>query len=228
MRFSINDNKSQEESLGMKPESYANFSGMIKSILIDDFMKPNNFQLPLFSSQFAQFHYGLKNAYSVLMKHKHYEEELIDILTSFMSSNYELFIRKILLTFDELAKKYLSSIRTIFDSNLIKQGMNDAIYDISSKAIKTDIVQIFELFCNIMKHILGSCNNKEVFFSLLDVINQFMGRIYESFREAFDNDVADSHYMIQFDRTYYTFEKDSQSFSNVKFPFLYLDRKSVV
>jgi hypothetical protein len=217
LRFSI---KECESHLRESEQSNLDFVATVRDLLVEDLMRSNNFQVPLFSKQFMLFHAGIRRAYSKLLKDKHYDDELNDALASFMRNNYEVFIKNLEATLSNLGNKYLSGTRAMFDSELTKE--NDAAYDISLKTHKTEPVFLFELFCELLKHILASCTDKKAFFDILEVLNKFVKEIGKNFKGTFEEEVADTHYMNQFDKGYYEYEKNSSMFSNLNYPFLYL------
>eukprot|EP00826_Nyctotherus_ovalis_P046410 TRINITY_DN5240_c0_g1_i15.p1 TRINITY_DN5240_c0_g1~~TRINITY_DN5240_c0_g1_i15.p1 ORF type:complete len:176 (-),score=45.35 TRINITY_DN5240_c0_g1_i15:1051-1578(-) len=137
-------------------------------------------------------------------------------------NNYEVFIKNLEVTLSSLGKKYLGSTRAVFDSESGKDNAANAVSDIAFKSHKTEAVLMFELFCELMKHILGTCTNKKAFLLLLEVLNKFMQEIRKNFKGAFEDEVADTHYMKQFDKGYYEFERNSSAFSSLEYPFLYL------
>eukprot|EP01022_Parablepharisma_sp_SALTPOND_P013718 TRINITY_DN1843_c0_g1_i1.p4 TRINITY_DN1843_c0_g1~~TRINITY_DN1843_c0_g1_i1.p4 ORF type:complete len:377 (+),score=32.96 TRINITY_DN1843_c0_g1_i1:2838-3968(+) len=224
LRFSVRDVAGHESYLREGEHKNVEFINVVKGILIEDLIRPNNFQVPLFNNQFAMFHHSLKRSYDKTLKSRGYEDMLNNILLSFMQSNYDVFVEKVAKTLMSLHAKYLANTRTIFDMQVSQTVSMNAIFSLADPVIrshKSEAVLVFELFCDIMKHVLGSCSDKRIFFSILGVLNQFIGQMYKSFKEAFDNEVADTHYMKQFDKNYYDFEKDSYAFRSIKYPFLY-------
>jgi len=217
LRFNIRERESYLEETG---QSNLDFVATVRDLLVEDLIQSNNFQVPLFSRQFTLFHAGIKKAYNKLLKDKHYDDELNDSLAPFMRNNYEVFTKNLEATLSNLSKKYLSSTRVMFDSELSKE--NELAYNISLKNNKTEPVLLFELFCELLKHILASCTDKKAFLALLEVLNEFMKEIGKNFKGIFGEEVVDTHYMNQFDRGYYEHEKNSSTFSNLAYPFLYL------
>lgn len=222
LKFSVQDIEGHEGFLREAEHKNVNFTTTIKALLAEDQIKANNFQVPLFNNQFAVFHRALKEAYDKTLSGKKYDEELNNILMSFMRSNYDIFVENIGKTLQALSNKYLNNSKNVVEA---KEGnMMDAIFEMTGSAFKShkaEPVLIFELFCDILKQILQTCSDKRGFFLILELLNQFIAELKKSFKEEFYSEVSGTHYMKQFGKNYYDCEKSSYAFKNIKYPFLY-------
>lgn len=229
LRFSVRDVQGHESYLREGEHKNVEFINIVKNILSEDLIKPNNFQVPLFATQFNTFHTSLKKAYDRTLKGKSYDTAINNILTSFMQSNFDIFIENVTKTLLNLHAKYLGNPKGLFDAALSQANSMSSIFDLSdtgARSYKTEPVMIFELFSELMKHILGACTDKRIFFSVLNMVNELLTQIMKSFKESFTNEITDSHYLKQFDKTYYDYEKSSYIFRSIKYPFLYAPTSS--
>ena len=217
MKFNVQDIENHEGFLREVEQKNVEFIETIKQLLLEDGIKANNFQVPLFNNQFAYFHLGLKRAYDMTLPDKHYDEEVNNILMSFMKSNYEIFVENIVKTLNRLSKKYLENEQSEANAN--------SIADITKSAFKNhklESLTIFELFCNIIKQILASCSDKRGFFLILNLVNNFIEKITKSLKDEFYKEISGTHYMKTYDKKYYECEKCSYAFKSMKYPFLYI------
>jgi hypothetical protein len=221
LKFNVQDIEGHEGFLREVEHKNVNFITTIKTLLAEDQIKTNNFQVPLFNNQFAVFHKALKDSYDKLLPDKKYDEELNNILMSFMKSNYDLFVENIGKTLNNLSKKYLVNVKDV-------PANENALLEVTFKSHKTEPVLIFELFCDIIKQVLKSCSDKRGFFLILELFNQFIEKLKQSFKEEFYNEVGGTHYMKGYGKNYYECEKCSYAFKNIKYPFLYAPNSEFV
>ena len=214
LKFNVQDIEGHEGFLREAEHKNINFITTVKTILAEDQIKVNNFQVPLFNNQFGVFHKALKEAYDKVLPGKKYDEEINNILMSFMRSNYDLFVENIGKTLNNLSKKYLVNVKDAPDNE-------DKLLEVTFKSHKKEPVLIFELFCEIIKQVLQSCSDKRGFFLILELLNQFIEKLKKSFKEEFYNEVGGTHYMKGYSKNYYECEKCSYAFKNIKYPFLY-------
>lgn len=132
-----------------------------------------------------------------------------------MQSNYEIFTEVLLKTLSNLQRQYLA--KGLFEK---EQG---GIMPVNAmdRTDKFGCVIVFEQFCELMQHILSSCNIKRIYFNLFGVFTEFLVQLKNSFSDAFAKEVVDTHFMKQFDKAYYSYEKNTIGFRSVKYKFLY-------
>ncbi|MDR3548330.1 MAG: hypothetical protein P4M11_08730 [Candidatus Pacebacteria bacterium] len=226
LRFSVRDVAGHEGYLREGEHKNVDFINVVKDILAEDLVRPNNFQVPMFDSQFSIFHNANKKAMERILKGQNCEADLNNILGAFMQSNYEIFVEKMMKTLAALNGKYLANTKAMLDQQMLKSTTSmSVILELTDPVVrsqKTECTLVFELFCEIVKHILASCRGKRAFFNIFGVLLEFLSRIEKAFKEAFVNEVTDTHYMKQFDKNYYDFEKNSYVFRTLKYPFLYM------
>ena len=140
-----------------------------------------------------------------------------------MQSNFDIFIEKLGKTLMSLHGKYLANAKTLLDQQIVKNAgvtMN-AILDLTDSTHKVESILLFEFFCDIIEHVLASCQNKRIFFQLFGVLIEFLSQLRNVLKDAFGLEVADTHYFKHFDKNHYAFEKGSHAFRGIKYPFLY-------
>jgi hypothetical protein len=123
-----------------------------------------------------------------------------------------------------LHKQYLSSSRTLLDGTGPAFGKLATTLELAEPGLKShklECVGVFELFCELMKHIMGACGDKRLFFSLFGVVSEFVKQLNRALKEAFDTEIIDTHYLKQFDKHFYAYERNSYVLRSIRYPFLY-------